>query len=149
MCGFLYASRVLAKLKDSFATRSHVAREPPAQYSSRKQTLCSSLHQMLAGHIQRFENRLGLVHRQRNELFQLSSKSNNMLDELSNTLLEDKKHYMQIVNKVRGCQQTIQARAQELNQIIGTNRIDELVDQDSEFIAYRYPSNDQRLDLVR
>lgn len=92
------------------------------------QTLCSSLDQMLAGHIQRFENRLGLVHRQRNELFQLSSKSNNMLDELSNTLLEDKKHYMQVVNKVRGCQQMIQARAQELNQIIGANRINELVD---------------------
>lgn len=33
--------------------------------------------------------------------------------------------------------------------VMSRKNIGELVDQDSEFIAYRYPSNDQRLDLLR
>ena len=33
--------------------------------------------------------------------------------------------------------------------MISRKNLDELVDQDSEFIAYRYPSSDQRLDLLR
>ena len=33
--------------------------------------------------------------------------------------------------------------------VMSRKNLDELVDQDPEFIAYRYPSNDQRLDLLR
>ena len=33
--------------------------------------------------------------------------------------------------------------------MLSKRNLEELVDQDSEFIAYRYPSNDQRLDLMR
>lgn len=33
--------------------------------------------------------------------------------------------------------------------VMSRKNLDELVDQDSEFIAYRYPSSDQRLDLLR
>lgn len=91
------------------------------------QTLSSSLEQMLAGHIQRFENRLGLLHKQRAELFQLSTKSNSMLDELSDTLLEDKKDYMQVVDRVRSCQQALQVKVQELRQIIDIKGINDLV----------------------
>lgn len=33
--------------------------------------------------------------------------------------------------------------------VVSRKNLDELVDQDPEFIAYRYPSSDQRLDLLR
>ncbi|KAF8658247.1 hypothetical protein AX16_002023 [Volvariella volvacea WC 439] len=35
------------------------------------------------------------------------------------------------------------------NSILHRKPLDELVSQDAEFVAYRYPSNDQRLDLLR
>lgn len=93
------------------------------------QTLCGSLEQMLDGHIQRFENKLGLLHKQRAELFDLSTKSNSILDELSDTLLEDKKNYMQVVDRVKTAQQALQTKTRELKGIIDIKGINALVGQ--------------------
>lgn len=40
------------------------------------------------------------------------------------------------------------SHAQRMSMMSRKN-LDELVDQDPDFVAYRYPSNDQRLDLLR